>query len=442
MGSIFKAYDIRGRYGSELDEPLARKIGWALGNHLRGGHVVVGRDIRKSAPSISAAAIEGLVRAGCRVTDIGSCTTPMLYFAVSSRHAGGGLMVTASHNPPDDIGMKLCREDAIPIGQESGLLQIQAASEGTVMERAGGRVESLNVLPDYVRHLRHALKPGRPMKVAVDAAGGSVGPIFDPVFDGVLPVTFERLCMEPDPSFRRHEPDPLKDKNVADLAEAVRRSGAEVGIAFDGDGDRCIFLDRQGRRVSSDLISILLARDALERHPGSAIVYDLRSSRAVAEEIRAAGGTPVRERVGHAFIKLTMRKHRAAFGGELSGHFYFREHAYADSGLLACARMLSILGSDPRTLEERVAPYRRYFATGELNFEVADKQGAIRAIAETFRSQEQDSLDGITVSAPDWWFNVRASNTEPRLRLNLEASTEAQREELRERLLPLLGKPL
>jgi phosphomannomutase len=352
-------------------------------------------------------------------------------------------MVTASHNPPDDIGMKLCREDAIPIGKGSGLEAIETAADGAIVERMGGRRQEQSILPDYVRHIRHALAPGRALKVAVDCAGGAVGPIFEKIFDGgVFPAAFERLCFAPDPTFARHEPDPLKDKNVADLAEAVRRSGAEAGIAFDGDGDRCIFLDRQGRRVSSDLITILLAQEALTRLPGSHVVYDLRSSRAVPEEIRKAGGVPVRERVGHAFIKLTMRKHQAAFGGELSGHFYFKEHSYADSGLLACARMLSILASGPQTLEERVAPYRRYHATGELNFEVADKEGAMARIARSFSGHEQDTLDGITVSAADWWFNVRPSNTEPRLRLNLEAASEGRREEIRGRLLELLGRPL
>jgi phosphomannomutase len=442
VGSVFKAYDIRGRYPVELDEPLSRKIGWGLGVHLGGGDVVVGRDIRHSAPAVGAAAIDGLVRAGCAVTDIGVCTTPMLYFAVAARRARGGLMVTASHNPPQDIGMKLCRQEAIPIGRGSGLEAIESSAAGPIVERPGGRLQTCDLGADYAGHIRRALRPGRPIRVAVDAAGGAVGPVFERIFGPDDPWRFEKLCFAPDPDFTRHEPDPLKDANVADLAEAVRRTGAEVGIAFDGDGDRCIFLDAAGQRIPSDLITILLAQEALGRRPGAAIVYDLRSSRAVPEEIRRAGGRPVRERVGHAFIKLTMRREQAAVGGELSGHFYFQEHAYADSGLLACARILSILGSGPATLEERVRPYRRYFATGEVNFQVADKEAAMARIAERFGAHEQDRLDGVTVNAADWWFNVRPSNTEPRLRLNLEASTDERRREILGGLLEILGKPL
>jgi phosphomannomutase len=347
-------------------------------------------------------------------------------------------MVTASHNPPDYIGMKLCREDAIPIGQDSGLAEVRRRVDAPPPERGGGSVEKRELIGDYRRHIGGFLTAGRPIRAAVDCASGAVGPVFNAVFPGA----FEKLCFTPDPDFKAHEPDPLKDRNVADLAAAVTRTGAELGIAFDGDGDRCIFLDSRGRRIASDLITILLAQDALKRRPGAAIVYDLRSSRAVPEEVERAGGKPVRERVGHAFIKHTMRKHEASIGGELSGHFYFRDHAYADSGLMACARILSIVGSGPQTLEQRVAPFQRYHATGELNFEVHDKAAAIERLSKVFAAQAQDRLDGISVNAKDWWFNVRPSNTEPHLRLNLEAETEARREEVRARLLDILGKPI
>ncbi|HEV3028060.1 MAG TPA: phosphomannomutase/phosphoglucomutase, partial [Planctomycetota bacterium] len=272
-------------------------------------------------------------------------------------------------------------------------------------------------------------------------AHGAVGAHFDAMF-GDLPVDFVRLCWEPDGNFPSHEPNPLKDENVRDLQESMRKTGADLGVAFDGDGDRCMFLGPGGVRIGSDLITVLLARAELLHHPGSAIVYDLRSSRVVPEEILKAGGRPIRERVGHSFIKETMKKNDAVLGGELSGHYYFKEHFFADSGMMAFAKVLDLLGREGKPIDELLAPLRRTAATGEINFKVADKAGLMKRLAEKYRDGRQDTLDGITIQFDDYWFNVRASNTEPYLRLNLEATTKDLLEAKRRELYDMLGKPV
>jgi len=432
---VFKAYDLRGRYPDEIDEAFAERLGGAVVRFLQAKRIAVGRDVRLSAPAIAAAVARG---AGCEVVDIGSCTTPMLSFAVGHLGLDGGVMVTASHNPPQDIGFKICRERAFPLSEKTGLREVEA-----MMSRPAPGASTItrrDVQSEYRVHLRRALEKVPPIRIAVDTAHGAVGPHFDAVF-GDLPVEFIRLCWEPDGNFPSHEPNPLKDENVRDLQEALRRTGADLGAAFDGDGDRCMFLGPGGVRIGSDLITVLLARAELRRHPGAAVVYDLRSSRVVPEEIRKAGGRPIRERVGHSFIKETMKKNDAVLGGELSGHYYFRDHYFADSGMMAFAKLLDLLGREGKTIDELLAPLRRTFATGEINFKVADKAGLIRALTEKFRDGRQDSLDGITIEYDSWWFNVRASNTEPYLRLNLEAATPELLEEKRALLYALLGTP-
>jgi phosphomannomutase len=432
---IFKAYDVRGKYPSEIDERLAERMGAAVVRFLGARRIAVGRDVRLSAPPIAAAVARG---AGCEVVDIGLCTTPMLYFAVGHLELDGGIMVTASHNPPEDIGFKICREKAFPIGEKTGLKDIERwAAEAPA---GGSRIVTRSLVSEYRSHLRRFLEKPPRLKIAVDTAHGAVGAHFDALF-GDLPLELVRLCFEPDGRFPSHEPNPLKDENVRDLREAMRATSADLGVAFDGDGDRCMFFSRGGERVPSDLVTVLLARAELRRHPGAAVVYDLRSSRVVPEEIRKAGGVPVRERVGHAFIKETMKKHNAVLGGELSGHYYFRDHFFADSGLMAFVKVLDLLGREGRPLEELLAPLRRWRSTGEINFRVADKEAVLRAIAEAFRDGRQDTLDGITVEYDDWWFNVRPSNTEPLLRLNLEARTPEQLEQARARLVALIGRP-
>ncbi len=432
---IFKAYDVRGKYPGEINEEFAERLGGAVARFLGARRIAVGHDARISAPSIADAAAKG---AGCEVVHIGLCTTPMLSFAVGHLDLDGGIMVTASHNPPDDIGFKICRRKAAPVGERTGLQEIRNLSEQPAP--GGSKIVRRELVNEYREHLRGKLASVPDMKVVVDTAHGSVGPYFDSVF-GDLPLRIVRLCFEPDGRFPSHQPNPLKDENVRDLVAAMKETRAELGVAFDGDGDRCIFFSPGGARIRSDLVTVLLARSELRRHPGAAIVYDLRSSRVVPEEIRRAGGVPVRERVGHSFIKETMKARDAVLGGELSGHYYFRDHFFADSGMMAFAKLLDLLGREKIPIDEMLAPLRRTASTGEINFEVADKRAVMDRIAREFKDGRQDTLDGITVEYDDWWFNVRPSNTEPLLRLNLEADTPEKLEEARRRLLPLLGNP-
>jgi phosphomannomutase len=432
---IFKAYDIRGKYGSEIDEAFAERLGSAAARFLGAKRLAVGRDVRLSAPSVAAAVARG---AGCEVVDVGLCTTPMLYFAVGHLGLDGGVMVTASHNPPGDIGFKICRERAFPVGEKTGLKDIERLS--AEQPAGGSRIVPRDVVREYREHLRRHVTKVPKLKVVIDTAHGAVGAHFDAVF-GDLPLDLVRLCWAPDGNFPSHEPNPIKDENVRDLRAAMKESGAGLGVAFDGDGDRCMFFGPGGARIPSDLVTVLLDRVELRKHPGAGIVYDLRSSRVVAEEIRKAGGKPIRERVGHSFIKETMKKNDAVLGGELSGHYYFRDHYFADSGMMAFAKFLDLLGHEGRPVDEILAPLRRMHATGEINFKVADKDGLMRKLAETFKDGRQDSLDGITIEYEDWWFNVRPSNTEPFLRLNLEAASAARLAESRARLLDILGAP-
>jgi phosphomannomutase len=433
---IWKAYDVRGKYPSEIDEDLAGRLGAATVKFLGAKRIAVGRDVRLSAPSIAAAVSAA---AGCEVVDVGLCTTPMLYFAVGHLGLDGGIMVTASHNPPGDIGFKICRERAFPVGEKTGLKEIEklAASKPS----GGSKVTTADLVRDYRAHLRRHLETVPKLRIVIDTAHGAVGAHFDSVF-GDLGVEFIRLCFEPDGRFPSHEPNPLKDENVRDLQARMRETKADLGVAFDGDGDRCMFFGPGGARIASDLVTVLLARSELRKRPGAAVVYDLRSSRVVAEEIRRAGGKPIRERVGHAFIKETMKRNDASMGGELSGHYYFRDHWFADSGMMAFAKLLDLLGKEGRPVEELLAPLRRFHATGEINFRVADKDALMKRLAAEFKDGRQDSLDGITVEYDDWWFNVRASNTEPLLRLNLEASTPERLASARGRLLSMLGTPV
>ena len=433
---VFKAYDLRGRYPDEIDEAFAERLGGAVVRFLKAKRIAVGRDVRLSAPSIAAALSRG---AGCQVVDIGLCTTPMLYYAVGHLGLDGGVMVTASHNPPQDIGFKICRERAFPLSEKTGLKEIETLSAQKAP--GGSTVSSQDIRAEYRGHLRRQIEKAPRMKVAVDTAHGAVGAHFDAMF-GDLPIEFVRLCWEPDGNFPSHEPNPLKDENVRDLQEAMRRTGADLGVAFDGDGDRSMFLGPGGERIGCDLVTVLLARSELRRHPGAAVVYDLRSSRVVPEEIARAGGRPIRERVGHSFIKETMKKNDAVLGGELSGHYYFKEHYFADSGMMAFAKVLDLLGREGKPIDELLAPLRRTSATGEINFKVADKAALMKALAEKYRDGRQDTLDGITVQYDDYWFNVRASNTEPYLRLNLEANTKDLLEKKRSELYALLGTPV
>ncbi|MDJ0785468.1 MAG: phosphomannomutase/phosphoglucomutase [Myxococcota bacterium] len=434
---IFKAYDIRGLVPEELSEKDAHRIGRATARHLGGRRLVVGSDARTHSPGLVRELIRGITDEGTDVVDIGWAATPMLYYAVESLEADGGIMVTASHNPKQYNGFKVCGPHARPVGQDTGLRDIEALTHALGDAPGGGSVESVDVRPGYARHVL-AVGVGRPeLKVAIDCGNGmaSVG------LEGVLaelPLEVERLYFEPDGTFPNHPADPLEEENLADVSEAVRRTGAAFGVAFDGDGDRAVFVDESGRPVASDLMIGVLARSQLRRYPKSRVLYDLRSSWATPEEIEAAGGEPGICRVGHSFIKAAMHESGASFAGELSGHFYFRfsENLVCDDGTAALIALLDVLADDPRPLSELMEPLRRYFASGEINRRVPDPHALIEEVAKEHASAPETSrLDGLLVRYDDWWFNLRPSNTEPLLRLNLEARSEDRMIEERDRLV-------
>lgn len=421
---IFKAYDIRGVVPDELDSELARRIGGALVKALEARSVFVSRDMRLSSPELAGALIGGILEAGADVMDAGETSTPMNYFGIGHTGAGAGVMVTASHNPPQYNGFKVSRDGAKPVSYESGLADIEKlAIKGTPGKpRKKGRLSSLDISGAYLEHLRPfaaGITPG--MKVAVDCGNGMTGKFVPAVF-GLFKAAYNGLYLEPDGRFPNHEANPLKPENMRDLQKQVRASGAELGIAYDGDGDRVAFTDENGGLVPSDLAGALMARHVLKKQPGATIIYDLRSSRALKEEIEAAGGRPLESRVGHSFIKALMRQHDCPFAAELSGHYYFKDNYYTDCGDLGLMLLMRILSDAGRPLSELIAPLQRYAASGERNYEVADKQAALTALERAFRdADEMHHLDGLTMRYRDWWFNVRPSNTEPLLRLNLEA---------------------
>ena len=449
---IFKAYDIRGIYGSELDADLARKIGHAFVRLLGAKRLVVGQDMRTHSPELADAVSEGMRDAGCTVLRLGLASTPMTYFAIGSLECDGGLCVTASHNPGEYNGMKLCSEGAKPISAANGILDIEKMCAepypGPVGERGGE--EHVDLLSDYATHVAGFAHIESPVKVAIDAANGMAGHTLASILHHLPQVQAESILMEPDGSFPVHEANPLKAEILEWVGKLVREKGARVGVSFDGDADRCCFVDEEGTPIGADLMTALIARHKLAQDGPAPILYDLRSSWVVKEEIAKAGGTPVRERVGHSFIKATMRANGAVFGGELSGHFYFRDNFTTDSGVIAMVTALSVLDAPEnreRKVSEIVADLRRYHSTGEINFRVPDKDAAIAGIKSKYSDGRQDELDGITVEygelgdAEWWWFNVRASNTEPLLRLNLEASTASLRDAKRDELVELLGDP-
>ncbi|HGY92419.1 MAG TPA: phosphomannomutase/phosphoglucomutase [Planctomycetes bacterium] len=440
--SVFKAYDVRGIYGEQIDEDLARKIGAAFVDLLGGGPIVVGRDMRACAPSIAKAFIEGARRRGADVIDIGLVSTPQTYFAIGHFEVNGGVQITASHNPSEYIGMKFCRRDCVPISYETGIRHLEEAAAKDLPQPADreGCLSARVITDDYVEHVSRWLDAPTDLALVIDAGNGMAGHELPPVLDK-LGISAERLYFDLDGSFPNHEANPIKAENMQDLIGRVRETGADLGVAFDGDADRCAFVDETGAIISSDLMTAIMARELLGREPGAHVVYDLRSSRVVAEEIEQAGGKPVLERVGHSFIKATMRKTNAIFGGELSGHYYFRENYTSDSGVIAMLLTLEILRKTGKKLSELVNPLRRYPATGEINFVVEDKDGMIRRLEDEFSDGKIDHVDGITVRYPTWWFNVRKSNTEPLLRLNLEADDGATLDSAKSRLLALLGEP-
>jgi phosphomannomutase len=423
LDSIFKAYDVRGIYPDELDESVARRVGNALVAFTGAGRVLVGHDARPSSEPLVAAFVEGATIAGADVADLGLASTDLCYFAAGHLDAPAA-MITASHNPPEYNGIKLCRAGAAPIGAETGLAEIKAIVSGGLLERAEdpGRVERVDLLPAFAAHVRSfvdvdALPAAR---VVADTANGVGGLVVPAVFSG-LPFELDLLYGELDGTFPNHAPDVMNNDNLADLRARVVDTAATVGLAFDGDADRVVLVDDTGEPVSGSTTTAILAAAVLARHPGEAIVYNVICSKAVPEVIRELGGKPVKSRVGHSFMKQVMADTGAVFGGEHSAHYYFRENFRADSGIIAAVVVLERLAQAGVPLSELRRPYERYAQSGEINTRVADPAAVVERVSEAYRDGMQDRLDGLTVDMGDWWFNLRPSNTEPLLRLNLEA---------------------
>ena len=429
-GKIFKAYDIRGVVPDELDEGVAEAVGAAFATMTGAQALVTVHDMRTSSAPLAAAFARGATRAGADVVDGGLGSTDMLYYASGALDIPGA-MITASHNPARYNGIKLCRAGARPVGQDTGLAELK---EMAMAGQAGvaatpGSVTSRDLLAGYADYLKSLvdLSVVRPLKVAVDAGNGMAGHTVPQVLAG-LPIEVVPLYFELDGNFPNHEANPIDPANLADLQRAVRESSADIGLAFDGDADRCFVVDERGEIVSPSVLTALIAVRELAREPGATIIHNLITSRAVPEIVTEHGGTPVRTRVGHSFIKAVMNSRGAIFGGEHSGHFYFRDFWFADSGMLAALHVLAALGGQDRPLSDLLAEYSRYVASGEINTEVSDQAAITAKVKAAYAASPQttaDELDGLTVGGPGWWFNLRPSNTEPLLRLNVEADDEA-----------------
>ena len=441
---VFKAYDVRGIYPGELDESGAYAIGRAYVEQFEPRRMAVGRDMRLSSHDMAAAVIRGAADAGADVLDLGLVGTEMVYFAVGELELDGGIEVTASHNPKEYTGMKIVRRGALPVGGESGLLDVRdrALKIGDAAGAAPATVTPYDIWPAYVDRVLSFIDAGalRPLKVVIDAANGMAGAMLPPVLER-LPIEVQRCYFDPDGSFPNHEPNPLLPENREFIVAKTLEEGADLGVAFDGDADRCFFVDDTGEFVPGDFATALLAESVLAKEPGAKIIYDVRASWAVPETIERAGGTPLVNRVGHAYIKHRMRKEHAAFGGEVSGHYYFRDFSQADSGVVPFLLMLELVSKSGRKLSELLARYRsEYFITGEINTPVADVALKLQELKERYASEGTVShLDGVSFDADDWHFNVRPSNTEPLLRLNLEArGSHAKMEAKRDEVLSLI----
>jgi phosphomannomutase len=442
--SVFKAYDVRGIHPTELDEDGAYRIGRGYVEEFEPRTVAIGRDTRLSSPSMATAAIEGAADGGADVLDLGLVGTEMVYYAVGDLGLDGGICVTASHNPPNYTGMKIVRRGARPVGGDSGLDRVRRRAEAGFDDvRRRGTVREEDVWAGFVEKVLSFVDEAgfRPLRIVVDAANGMAGTMLPPVLERLPQLDVVRCYFEPDGSFPNHEPNPLLPENRAFIVEKTRSEGAQLGVAYDGDADRCFFVDDTGEFVPGDFVTALLARAMLAKEPGAKIIYDVRASWAVPRAIEEAGGVPLINRVGHAFIKDRMRKEDALFAGEVSAHYYFRDFSQADTGVVPFLVMLELLSQADRPLSELLAPYReRYFLTGELNTPVADVALKLQEIKERYTAAggRISHLDGISVDFDEWHFNVRPSNTEPLLRLNLEALSEPLMEEKRDEVLELI----
>jgi len=437
-GEIFKAYDIRGIYGEQIDGDLAERIGRAFVRVLADLHrkppqelrIGLGRDMRLFAPELAGRYRDGMVREGATVLDVGMVGTEMVYYLVGSRELDGGLVCTASHNPKAYTGAKLLREGALALSGETGIDRIRELVEGELPEQAGrpGKVEELDIYPEFQEKALSFIDPAavRGLKVVVDGGNGMAGPMVGPILER-LGLELITTYWEPDGNFPDHEPNPLLEENRQAIIAKVRETGADLGIAWDGDADRCFFVDEQGAFVDGDFLTALLARAILEKHPGATILYDVRASWAVPDTVKAAGGVARINRVGHAFFKRRMREEGALFGGEVSGHYYFRDFYCADSGTIPALLILELLSKQEQPLSALLAPFReRYFISGEINSTVADQQAKMEELAKRYADARISWIDGVSVDYDNWHFNVRPSNTEPLLRLCLESLVSRQ----------------
>jgi phosphomannomutase len=445
--SIFKAYDIRGVYPDALDEEVARRIGQAFVYHLglAGSRVVVGRDMRLSGEALRDAFVSGVTEYGADVLDLGLVSTDALYFAVGHLEEPGGAMITASHNPKQYNGFKLCREDAIALSGEEGIFRIRdLIASGNLPEPPDirGSVEEGDITGDYARHCLGFIDTEglRPLKIVVDAGNGMAGKMLPPIFEK-LPFELVEMYFELDGSFPNHPPNPIEPENMVELQERVQAEGADFGAAFDGDADRVFIVTEDGRTISGDILATLVAKNVLEKEPGAAIVHSAVCSKALPELVRREGGRPIRTRAGHSIIKPVMREKDAAFGGEHSGHFYFRDNHFADSGIIAMLTFAELLGRQEKPVSELLKPIDPYVRSGEINSTVEDIPAKLKEVAELCVQRgnpDIDHLDGLTVDFGDWWFNLRPSNTEPLLRLNLEARDRETMERERDALLEII----
>jgi len=444
--SIFKAYDVRGLYPQEINEDAARLIGRAFVAYLQARRIAVSRDMRLSSPSIASAFIDGARQQGCDVVDYGMMGTDMLYFAVARDGHDGGAQITASHNPKQYNGIKLVRRDAFPLSGDAGIGDIRdmiANDQVPPPAAQPGSLSTKNVVDEYVKHVLSFIDPSiiKPFNVVLDAGNGIAGMVAPLLFDK-LPCKTTRLCFEVDGTFPNHEANPLIEENRRDIVARVIQDKADVGIAWDGDADRCFFIDGAGEFIAGDFITALLAEAFLIKHPGAKIVYDVRASYAVKDTVARYGATALMNRVGHAFFKRRMREENAIFGGEVTGHYYFRDNFYADNGFIPALLILELMSKRNMTLRDLLAPLRdKYFISGEINTKVSDMhtvQRKLDGLSAKYDAGQVYTLDGVSAEFPDWHFNVRASNTEPMLRLNLEAVSPQLMEQKRDEVLAFI----
>jgi phosphomannomutase len=443
---IFKAYDVRGLYPDEIDEQITRAIGRGFVTYLQARRIGVSHDMRVSSPALATAFIDGARAQGADVVDYGMLGTDMLYFAVVHDRLDGGAQITASHNPKQYNGIKMVREGALPLSGDAGIGDIREMIAGNALPPPAGQAGSVtkrNIVPQYLDNIMSFIDPPviKPFNVVADAGNGMAGLVAPLMFES-LPCRVTTLCFEIDGTFPNHEANPLIEENRRDITAEVIRRKADVGIAWDGDADRCFFLDGKGEFISGDFITALLAEAFLLKHPGATIIYDLRASRAVKDTVERLGGRALMNRVGHAFIKRRMREEDAIFGGEVTGHYYFRDFSYADNGFIPALLILELMSKKNQSLRELLQPYReRYFISGEINTKLPNMDDVPRklaAIESRYGDARLATLDGISVDYPDWHFNVRPSNTEPLLRLNLEAETPELMEQKRDEVLHVI----